>query len=37
MDHGEAKEIESALNRIGSSVEKAFLIDHLNQIKDGEK
>lgn len=37
MDEGGADEIEDALPNIGASVEKAFLIDHLNQIKSGEK
>lgn len=36
MDEGEVREIEDALPGIGVSVEKAFLIDHLNQLKKGE-
>lgn len=37
MDDGEVQEIERALPGIGASVEKAFLIDHLNQIKAGDE
>ncbi|ALQ45357.1 putative ATP-binding protein involved in virulence [Raoultella ornithinolytica] len=37
MNEGEVSEIEEALPNIGVSVEKAFLIDHLNQLKNGEK
>lgn len=37
IDEGGVDEIEGALPNIGASVEKAFLIDHLNQIKDGGK
>ncbi|ARL96060.1 restriction system-associated AAA family ATPase [Burkholderia pseudomallei] len=37
MEGGEVQEIESALPNIGASVEKAFLIDRLNQIKAGDK
>lgn len=37
MNEGEVSEIEKALPSIGVSVEKAFLIDHLNQLKNGDK
>ncbi|MBD8140203.1 restriction system-associated AAA family ATPase [Frigoribacterium sp. CFBP 13605] len=33
MREEDADEIEKALPRIGASVEKAFLVDHLNQLK----
>lgn len=33
---GSAEEIENALGRLGNSVEKAFLVDHLMQIKEKE-
>lgn len=36
MSKADAQEIEEALPRIGASVEKAFLIDRLNQIKLGD-
>lgn len=34
---GDAKEIEEALPSIGASVQKALLIDRLNQLKGGDK
>ncbi len=37
MEKGEPQEIEEALPNIGASVEKAFLIDHLNQMKAGDE
>ena len=37
MDEGDARKIEEALPNIGASVQKAFLIDHLRQIKGGDK
>ncbi len=37
IEDGGVQEIEQALPNIGASVEKAFLIDHLNQIKAGDK
>ena len=36
MKEGQIKDIEDALPNIGASVEKAFLVDRLNQIKAGE-
>lgn len=37
MNEAGVAEIEQALPRIGASVEKAFLVDHLNQIKQEER
>lgn len=37
MKEGDAEEIERALPEIGASVQKAFLIDHMEQLKDEDK
>lgn len=36
MNEGSVSEITSALKNLGASVEKAFLIDHLNQLEGGK-